>query len=321
MFFLLFILKNQTGSAIIGIVSEYFLAFPFNAGRVCLERGHDVMATPAKNLSAKMSRHDLLVDHFEGFRNDLTNYHAHQYYEISLIISGNVKVLLQDESLDDTECKIVLLRPHTPHLIAVDPDLFYRRVNVLFYHDFINDKIDEWQNLMNLFGENGRIIPITPEQCAKYQELIARMEADTNPFRRQLLLLYYLSQIEESLDNKTPKAVVPSYVIEAMTYINTNYPQKIVASDLAWDLHIGRTTLMTAFKKYTGTTLNEYIARCRLKNAILAMQQGKKEQQVAEDCGFTDLCNMIRCFKRYFNMTPKQYLASLNRSPDSHSSS
>ena len=274
------------------------------------------MALPTKSLSAIMSRHDLMVDHFEGYRNDLTSYHTHQYYEISLIISGNVKVLLQDTTLDNTESKLVLLRPKTPHMIAVAPDLFYRRVNVLFFHDFINDKIDEWQRFMNLFGENGRILQLTPEQSSRYQELVARIEADKSPFRRQMMLLCFLSEVEESLDSKAPKTIVPSYVIEAMTYINANYPKKIVASDLAWNLHIGRTTLMTAFKKYTGATLNEYIARCRLKNAVLAMQQGQKEQQIAENCGFTDLCNMIRCFKRYFKMTPKQYLASLNRSAD-----
>jgi AraC-like DNA-binding protein len=208
---------------------------------------------------------------------------------------------------------VVLLRPKTPHWIAVAPDLYYRRVNVLFYHDFINDSIPEWKNLMDLFGENGRILQITPEQCAEYQQLIAQIEKDTSPFRRQMLLLCYLSKLSERLNHDVPKQIVPSYVIEAMTYINANYQKKIVASELAWNLHIGRTTLMTAFKKYTGTTLNEYIARCRLKNAIVAMRQGKKEQQIAEECGFTDLCNMIRCFKRYFRMTPKQYLASLNR--------
>lgn len=101
------------------------------------------MTTPEKDLSAKMSRHDVLIDHFEGYRTDLTDYHTHQYYEISLIISGNVKVLLQDATLDSTDCKLVLLRPKTPHLIAVAPDLYYRRVNVLFYHDFINDSIPE----------------------------------------------------------------------------------------------------------------------------------------------------------------------------------
>ena len=273
------------------------------------------MTTPEKNLSAKMTRHDLLVDRFEGYRTDLTSYHTHQYYEISLIVSGNVKVLLQDATLDGTECKLVLLRPNTPHLVAVSPDICYRRVNLLFYHDFINDNIPEWKVLMNLFGESGRIIPISHEQCAEYQELIEQIERDTSPFRRQLLLLCFLSKVADRLEKDASPQVVPSYVIEAMTYINANYQKKIVASELAWNLHIGRTTLMTSFKKYTGTTLNEYIARCRLKNAIVAMRQGKKEQQIAEECGFTDLCNMIRCFKRYFHMTPKQYLADLNRTP------
>ena len=143
--------------------------------------------------------------------------------------------------------------------------------------------------------------------------MIAQIEKDESPFRRQLLLLCYLSKLGEQMGNDASQQLVPAYVIEAMNYVNVNYQRKIVASELAWNLHIGRTTLMTAFKKYTGTTLNEYITRVRLKNAIAEMRQGKKEQQVAEECGFTDLCNMIRCFKRYFKMTPKQYLASLHR--------
>ncbi len=271
------------------------------------------MSIASESQSAKMSRHDLRITHYEGYVPNMTDYHMHEYYEISLIISGNVKVLLQDTTVSSTESKIVLLRPKTPHFIVCEPDRLYKRVNVLFYPDFINDNLPQWQDMMHLFGENGQIITLTAEQCAEYEALIAKIEADPNPFRRQLLLLYYLSLVADRLDDELPRTIVPSYVTEAMTYISANYQKKIVASDLAWDLHIGRTTLMTAFKKYTGTTLNEYIARCRLKNAIIAMQQGKKEQQIAEECGFTDLCNMIRCFKRYFRMTPKQYLAHLNQ--------
>ena len=262
----------------------------------------------------RKSWHDLTTDRYQGYMPRMTDYHMHQYYEVSLIISGNVKVLLSDATVDSTESKIVLLRPQTPHFIMCEPDRLYRRTNVLFYHDFINDNTPEWQSFMHLFGENGRIVRITPEQCAEYEELIKKMEKEPSPFRRKLLLLFYLSLVSDRLDADEPKTVIPAYVTEAMTYISENYSKKIVASELAQNLHIGRTTLMTAFKKYTGTTLNEYIARCRLKNAMIAMRQGKKEQQIAEECGFTDLCNMIRCFKRYFHMTPKQYLVFLSRS-------
>lgn len=68
---------------------------------------------------------------------------------------------------------------------------------------------------------------------------------------------------------------------------------------------------MTGFKKYTGTTLNEYLLRCRLKAAVELLQNGKNEQQTAEECGFTDACNLIRSFKRHFGITPKKYLKSI----------
>ena len=107
---------------------------------------------------------------------------------------------------------------------------------------------------------------------------------------------------------------LPEFVTDTLSYISAHYSQRIVAADLAQRLKIGRTTLMTGFKKHTGITINEYLTRCRLKHAVNMLQSGKLEQETAEVCGFSDTCNLIRCFKRVFGMPPRQYLASLDTS-------
>ncbi len=69
---------------------------------------------------------------------------------------------------------------------------------------------------------------------------------------------------------------------------------------------------MTEFKKYTGSTLNDYIIHCRLKNAVSLLYKGTAEQQIEEKCGFGDVSNLIRCFKRVYGTTPKKYLKEYN---------
>ena len=82
------------------------------------------------------------------------------------------------------------------------------------------------------------------------------------------------------------------------------------AGGLAWKLGIGRTTLMTAFKSYTGSTLQEHILRYRLSKAIKMLSSGLTEQVVAEACGFGDPCTLIRSFKKVTGMTPREYRES-----------
>ena len=104
---------------------------------------------------------------------------------------------------------------------------------------------------------------------------------------------------------------MPSYIFEALSFVSNHYAEHIVASTLADKLGVGRTTFMTAFKKHTGSTLSDYVNRCRIKNAILYLQKGLTQQEVAEQCGLNDACNLIRCFKKEFNMTPRKYVLSL----------
>lgn len=47
----------------------------------------------------------------------MTDYHMHEYYEISLILSGNVNILLNDKVESCATAKLVLLAPLTSHYI------------------------------------------------------------------------------------------------------------------------------------------------------------------------------------------------------------
>ena len=249
-----------------------------------------------------------MTDSYCGHHPRMTDYHMHDYYEISLILEGNVKVLLPGLAESGTGGKIVLMRPRTPHFIVNDPSALYRRRNVLFAGDFIANYIPESHRLTAIFEKNGTLQALSAEECAEYSELIDKMEAEKDLFRIRLYLLMLLSLIADRMKASGKSEEPPAYITGALSYIAEHYAEKIIASELAWQLGVGRTTLMTAFKKYTGTTLNSYILQCRFKHAMELLRDGVTEQQAAEQCGFSDASNLIRTFKREFSLTPRQYL-------------
>ena len=237
---------------------------------------------------------------------NMTDYHMHEYYEISLILSGEITVLLPDASYRGKESLLLLAGPMTPHLVTCEPNLPYERINLLFSGQFLAEYVPEWRRLLSAFGKSGKIIPLDPQKRNALFAMVRAVREEKDTFRVRLLLLLFLSHVGE-LDEQ-PMDGVPPYVSAALSYLQEHYAKRVVAAELAAGLGVGRTTLMTAFKHYTGTTVGEYLAQCRLRAAVARLREGLTEQAVAEACGFGDACSLIRAFRRHFGVTPRQYL-------------
>lgn len=247
------------------------------------------------------------IKYRESYSSPIDDFHEHDYYEINFIVSGNVRILLPDSTDEGKESRILLTAPGTPHFVSCRQDTLYKRYYLLFSKEFIKDFLSEENPLSDLFEKPWKIVSISSSQENFCRMLISRLEHETNVLRQKLLVMYLLSYIDEFANNDTTIRM-PSYIMEAMTYIEEHYNEKIVAADLAKRLHIGRTTLMTNFKKYTNLTLTDFINQCRLKNALVLLEEDKKEAEIAEKCGFGDVSGFIRAFKNYFKTTPRKYL-------------
>ncbi len=242
----------------------------------------------------------------ESYFTPTPDFHKHEYYEIILILSGDTKILLENQAEEGEKDYLLLTRPGTRHYTAGSQKRWF----LLFSEEFITEVLPEWEAVQTAFGDHGKILPLTPEQRDLCKEFFLRIHNEPLPFRKRLLTLYLLSYIRDFAATERPPASTPAYIIEALSYIEKHYPEKITAEQLAQHLYIGRTTLMTNFKKYTGNTLVEYITLCRLKNATRLLLEGSTEQEAAELCGLGESTNLIRCFKRVYGTTPRQYLQS-----------
>ena len=252
---------------------------------------------------------DIFVEERKRYKTSVTDFHEHDFYEINLILSGNIKVITGNASIEGTTSKIVLSKPNTSHFISCKPDVLYSSLYLVFTEEFIKSNDVDYLKLMTVFGERGTTFAISQEQANVYAGIIESIKTEENPVRKKLLVFYLLSHIEEFLKkNTTQFHHIPERIFKILTYIDSHYTEKIVAQDLADKMYIGRTTLMMQFKKHTGKTLHEYITGCRLRKVIKLLSEGKTEYEAAICSGFSDSSALIQCFKREFKMTPVEYL-------------
>ena len=267
------------------------------------------MSTKLENFSYGTKWKDFKIDCFEGYYSHMSHFHMHDYYEISLILSGNIKVILSDKTQSGEQIRLVLNKPLSPHLMIYEPGQLYKRVNLLFSKEFLVGYVPEWKQLLSIFGNNGTILILKDTQVRDFLRLIDEIQKDENLFHRRLYLMLFLSkasQLSDSTEHETDS--LPPHIMGAISFLQANYAKKITAEELAWELGISRTKLMTTFKNHTGITLNNYLTQYRLKEAICCLEEGETVQATAEKCGFGDPSNFIRAFHARYNTTPMQYI-------------
>ena len=251
------------------------------------------------------------VERHSGYSTSVTGFHKHNFYEVNLILSGNIKILLQDRFEEGNENRIVLTRPGTAHFISCKPDTLYNRIYLVFTEAFMTGWLPGWDILSGMFEKNGTILTLSPKETEALCTLIEQIEREKTDLAKRLLVGYFLCKLSELYPKEPIKKDIQPYVFDALTHIEKHYTERINFTDLAKHLYVGRTTLMTDFKAYTGSTLGEYLTNCRLKNATHLLMQNKTIEYVAESSGFSDSSGFIRAFKRIYGTTPHKYVKKM----------
>lgn len=98
-----------------------------------------------------------------------------------------------------------------------------------------------------------------------------------------------------------------SYELQAKNFIETNYMRDITVEDIARSLGLNRSYLSRIFKNKTGKSLREYLVETRLENAARFLKEGRSVKESAALCGYRDVFNFSKMFKKHFGISPKYY--------------
>lgn len=94
----------------------------------------------------------------------------------------------------------------------------------------------------------------------------------------------------------------------ALTYIRENYKEKIFIRDLAGLIGMNEQYFCRVFSKAIGRSPIEYVNQYRIKQAIRLLEETSLPvTDVCLECGFNNLGNFLREFRKYTATTPLQY--------------
>jgi AraC-like DNA-binding protein/ligand-binding sensor protein len=104
----------------------------------------------------------------------------------------------------------------------------------------------------------------------------------------------------------------PLMVLKAREYITKNRRQSLSLTEVASVSGASVFHFCKVFKKTTGLTFTDYVARVRLEDAkTQLLNPSRRISEVAYDVGFQSLTQFNRVFKRVFGQSPTEFRAHL----------
>lgn len=104
----------------------------------------------------------------------------------------------------------------------------------------------------------------------------------------------------------------PKAVAGAKEFIESHMEEPITLDRVVEHVHVSRFYFCKLFKKATGMTLTEYVARVRVEKAkTLLVDPSRRISEVVYAAGFGSIPQFNTIFKRYVGMPPTEYRATL----------
>ena len=253
-------------------------------------------------------------------------WHHHPEYELVLILKGKGRRMVGDHVDRFEENDLIFTGPYLPHQWICDEnsDSSQNEAFVIqFVHDFIGEKFFE-------APENATLKKILYESSRGYEfygksktEIISilRSMITMNDVERfyALFSLFKVFQSSDEYHFLSSPASVESLLLKGnepmqktLQYILQNFQKQIQINDLLKVTNMSYGTFYSNFKHAYILSFKDYLLKIRIGYACkLLINEEQNIAQIAEECGFENLSNFNRQFKRIKNMTPSQFQKQL----------
>lgn len=258
-------------------------------------------------------------------------WHFHSEFELLYIIEGTGTSFVADNIEKFEAGDLVLMGSNLPHFWRSDEvyssnsSLKVKYVVIQFPDNFLRDQINnypEFHLIGDLLERSSRGIRFSKEIATKIAPKIKKANK-TKGIERVILLLKILDFLSKKDDCK-PLAgelyrqenhnFTSDRLIRVMHFLNTNYLNKIELSKVAEIAHLHPSAFCRYFKEKSGKSLSEFVNDMRISYACRLIIEDKLSiSQICFECGFNNLSNFNRSFKKHTEFTPTEYFQEFHR--------
>lgn len=249
--------------------------------------------------------------------------HYHDEYELNFLRNAAMaERIVGDSSEYISDVDLVLVGPNLKHawLKGKCKSQPIQEITIQFQRDLFEDHFLHRKQMVfirQMLERSSRGIAFSKETLLSVESriLALRKKSGFDSILELMSILHDLS-ISRSmriLSNADANSVDPENLMneriqKALQYLNKNFDKAISLGELAQVVNMTEVSLSRFFKQYTGTTFIDCLTDKRLGQASrMLIDTSLPIAEIAYNCGFTNISNFNRIFKRKKGCTPKNY--------------
>ena len=100
--------------------------------------------------------------------------------------------------------------------------------------------------------------------------------------------------------------------MEQITYfVDANLTEKITLKVISVHCGVSVSSVTQLFQKKASTTFHDFVTQRRMEMAKELIREGLPLEQVGKEVGYRDHSTFYRAFRRYFDVSPREYRIQL----------
>lgn len=249
--------------------------------------------------------------------------HYHEEYELNLIINAKgAKRIVGDHVEEIDELELVLIGPNLSHAwfthLCNSDEI--KEVTIQWHKDLFDEKFlsrNQLSFIRKMFELSSKGIQFSKDTI---QTIYPRIETlnQKSGFDSVMALINILHDLsisrnlrtlsESSFNNEVQHNYNSRRIEKAFQYMNKNYDKQIALADLAKLVNMTEVSFSRFIKKRTGISFIDSLNEIRLGHASrILIDTTHSIAEVSYSCGFNNISNFNRLFKKKKNCTPKEF--------------
>lgn len=248
--------------------------------------------------------------------------HFHEEFELNFIQNAaGAKRVVGDHVEEIGNTELVLIGPNLQHgwFTHKCKDKIINEITIQFHRDLFDEKFlhrNQMSFIRTLLQRSSRGVLFSQATTLSIMPRLIQLQ-QKHGFDSVLELMSVLHDLSTSRNLRTLSDVsfnieTPSYnsrrIQNIMAYLNNNFSENITLGDAAKIAGMAEVSLSRFFKLRTGKTFIDTLNEVRLGHATrMLIDTTNSINEVAYKCGFNNMSNFNRIFKKKKDSTPKEF--------------
>lgn len=248
------------------------------------------------------------AERVSGMNDNMVSSHYHEFYELYYLESGQRYHLINDSMYLIEGGQFLLFEPYVLHHSCGDKDVPFSRLIVYFREDEILS--NELNQALNGASGAYRLQKAEAKQAYQLMNLINLEKQNpqqySNEYCKSLLNMMLIILFRNK--RQKLKQAQKNQITGIISYINANYMNDLSVNEIAAHFYISPFYLCREFKKYTNSTIVQYINKTRIINAQrLLYCSDDNITNISMNTGFSSVSHFGRVFKEVTGFTPTSW--------------